>query len=420
MAWAELPTPAAKGVPYFTPAQFPAAGTARNPQTSGRPIPKLFTPLTVRGTTFQNRIGLAPLCQYSAQDGHMTPWHLAHYGGIAQRGPGMMIIEATGVLPEGRITPGCAGLWADSQIEPLKQVVDFVHSQGQKIGIQLAHAGRKASTVAPWLGGSTATNAVGGWVDNVKGPSAIPFDENSIVPKAMTAADIEEFKAAWVAAIRRALIAGVDFIEIHNAHGYLLSSFLSSSSNKRTDDYGGSLENRMRLPLEVARLTRNAVGPDMPVFLRVSATDWLPEEAGWTLSDTEAFARALAEQGAIDLIDISSGGVHSGQKITAGPAFQAPFAAAVKKVVGDRMLVAAVGMINKGDLAEKLLQEENENLDVILVGRAFQRDTGMAWQFAKDLDVEIAMAAQIRWGFTSFRDASEYIQPNSMKASIFD
>jgi 2,4-dienoyl-CoA reductase-like NADH-dependent reductase (Old Yellow Enzyme family) len=200
----------------------------------------------------------------------------------------MMIIEATGVLPEGRITPGCAGLWADSQIEPLKQVVDFVHSQGQKIGIQLAHAGRKASTVAPWLGGSTATDAVGGWVDDVKGPSAIPFDENSIVPKAMTAADIEEFKAAWVAAIRRALIAGVDFIEIHNAHGYLLSSFLSSSSNKRTDDYGGSLENRMRLPLEVARLTRNAVGPDMPVFLRVSATDWLPEEAGWTLSDTEA------------------------------------------------------------------------------------------------------------------------------------
>jgi 2,4-dienoyl-CoA reductase-like NADH-dependent reductase (Old Yellow Enzyme family) len=332
----------------------------------------------------------------------------------------MMIIEATGVLPEGRITPGCAGLWADSQIEPLKQVVDFVHSQGQKIGIQLAHAGRKASTVAPWLGGSTATDAVGGWVDDVKGPSAIPFDENSIVPKAMTAADIEEFKAAWVAAIRRALIAGVDFIEIHNAHGYLLSSFLSSSSNKRTDDYGGSLEKRMRLPLEVACLTRNAVGPDMPVFLRVSATDWLPEEAGWTLSDTEAFARALAEQGAIDLIDISSGGVHSGQKITAGPAFQAPFAAAVKKVVGDRILVAAVGMINKGDLAEKLLQEENENLDVILVGRAFQRDTGMAWQFAKDLDVEIAMAAQIRWGFTSFRDASEYIQPNSMKASIFD
>ena len=331
-----------------------------------------------------------------------------------------MIIEATAVQPEGRITPGCVGLWADSQIEPLKQVVDFAHSQGQKIGIQLAHAGRKASCVSPWLGGMTATNAVGGWVDDVKGPSAIPFDENSIVPKAMTTADIDEFKAAWSAAVRRSVMAGVDFIEIHNAHGYMLSSFLSPTSNQRTDDYGGSLENRMRLPLEVASLTRNAVGPEMPVFLRVSATDWLEEEAGWKLKDTETFARALADQGAVDLIDISTGGVHSAQKVTAGPAFQAPFAAAVKKAVGDRMLVAAVGMINKGDLAEKLLREENENLDVILVGRGFQRDTGMVWQFAKDLDVEIAMAAQIRWGFTSFRDASEYIQPNSIKASIFD
>lgn len=420
MTWKDVPIPAAKGVPFFTPAQYPVAGTARNPQTNGKPIPKLFTPLSVRGLTFQNRIGLAPMCQYSAQDGHMTPWHLAHYGGIAQRGPGLMIIEATAVLPEGRITPGCAGLWADSQIEPLKQVVDFAHSQGQKIGIQLAHAGRKASTLPPWLGGATATNAVGGWVENVKAPSAVPFAEGEIIPKEMTKADIEEFKAAWVAAIQRSVIAGVDFVEIHNAHGYLLSSFLSPSSNKRTDEYGGSLENRMRLPLEVARLTRNAVGPEIPVFLRVSATDWLEEEAGWKLADTEKFARALAEQGTIDLIDISTGGVHSAQKVKGGPAFQAPFAAAVKKAVGDRMLVAAVGMINKGDLAEKLLKEENENLDVILVGRAFQRDTGLTWQFAKDLDVEIAMAAQIRWGFTSFRNASEYIQPNSMKASIFD
>jgi 2,4-dienoyl-CoA reductase-like NADH-dependent reductase (Old Yellow Enzyme family) len=154
----------------------------------------------------------------------------------------------------------------------------------------------------------------------VKGPSAIPFDENSIVPKAMTTADIEEFKAAWSAAVRRSVMAGVDFIEIHNAHGYMLSSFLSPTSNQRTDDYGGSLENRMRLPLEVAKLTRNAVGPEMPVFLRVSATDWLEEEAGWKLKDTEAFACALADQGAVDLIDISTGGVHSAQKVTSGPA----------------------------------------------------------------------------------------------------
>lgn len=362
------------------------------------------------------------MCQYSADDGHLTAWHMAHYGGIAQRGPGMIIIEATGVVPEGRITPGCVGLWKDSQIEPLKQVVEFAHSQGQKIGIQLAHAGRKASTVPPWLGGVTATNAVGGWTDNVKAPSAIPFAEGEIVPKAMTKEDIEEVKAAWVAAVKRAVAAGVDFIEIHNAHGYLLSSFLSPSSNQRTDEYGGSFENRIRLSLEISQLTRDTVGPNMPVFLRVSATDWLeqsmPEEKGWKLEDTVEFSRALATQGAIDLIDISTGGVHSAQKVTSGVAFQVPFAKAVKQAVGQKMLVSAVGTINSGTLAEKILNEDG--VDLILVGRAFQRDSGLAWAFAKDLDVEIAMAAQIRWGFTSFRNASEYIQPNSMKASIFD
>ncbi|KAJ6089502.1 hypothetical protein N7467_004718 [Penicillium canescens] len=422
MTWPDVSVKPAEGISYFSPAQSPPAGTARDPQTSGKPIPKLFKPLTVRGVTFQNRLGLAPMCQYSADNGHMTPWHMAHYGAIAQRGPGNMIIEATGVVPEGRITPGCVGLWKDSQIAPLAQVVEFAHSQGQKIGIQLAHAGRKASTVAPWLGGVVANNSVGGWTDNVKAPSAIPFAEGDPMPIAMTKDDIEEVKAAWVAASKRAVAAGVDFIEIHNAHGYLLSSFLSPSSNQRTDDYGGSFENRIRLSLEIAQLTRDTVGPNMPVFLRVSATDWLetskPEEKGWKLEDTVEFARALAAQGAIDLIDISTGGVHVAQKITSGAGFQVPFAAAVKKAVGNKLLVAAVGMINNGNLAEKILNEHD--LDVILVGRAFQRDTGLAWQFAKDLDVEIAMAGQIRWGFTSFRNASEYIQPNSMKACIFD
>ncbi|OGE48380.1 hypothetical protein PENARI_c029G03340 [Penicillium arizonense] len=422
MTWPDVSVKPAEGISYFSPAQSPPAGTARDPQTSGKPIPKLFKPLTVRGVTFQNRLGLAPMCQYSADDGHMTPWHMAHYGAIAQRGPGNMIIEATGVVPEGRITPGCVGLWKDSQIAPLAQVIEFAHSQGQKIGIQLAHAGRKASTVAPWLGGVVANNSVGGWTDNVKAPSAIPFAEGDPMPIAMTKDDIEEVKAAWVAASKRAVAAGADFIEIHNAHGYLLSSFLSPSSNQRTDDYGGSFENRIRLSLEIAQLTRDTVGPNMPVFLRVSATDWLetskPEEKGWKLEDTVEFARALAAQGAIDLIDISTGGVHVAQKITSGAGFQVPFAAAVKEAVGNKLLVAAVGMINNGNLAEKILNEHD--LDVILVGRAFQRDTGLAWQFAKDLDVEIAMAGQIRWGFTSFRNASEYIQPNSMKACIFD
>ena len=361
------------------------------------------------------------MCQYSAEDGHMTAWHLAHYGGIAMRGPGMIIIEATGVAPEGRITPHCVGLWKDSQIKGLKDVVEFAHSQGQKIGIQLGHAGRKASTVPPWLGGGVATNAVGGWTDNVKAPSAIPFAEGDPIPVAMTKEDIQEVKEQWAASVKRALAAGVDFIEIHNAHGYLLSSFLSASSNKRTDEYGGSFENRIRLSLEISQITRDIVG-DKPVFLRVSATDWLeesmPEEQGWKLEDTINFAKALAEQGAIDLIDISTGGVHVAQKVTGGVAFQTPHASAVKKAVGDKLLVSAVGTIHNGTLAEKILNEEG--LDVILVGRAFQRDNGLAWAFAKDLDVEIAMAGQIRWGFNSFRNASEYIQPNSMKAAIFD
>ncbi|KAJ5320055.1 hypothetical protein PENANT_c025G01255 [Penicillium antarcticum] len=422
MTWSDAPLPAAEGISYFTPAQSPPAGTARDPQTSGKPIPTLFKPFTIRGQSFQNRLGLAPMCQYSADDGHMTNWHIAHYGGIAQRGPGLMIMEATGVLPEGRITPYCAGLWKDSQIAPLKDVVDFAHSQGQKIGIQLAHAGRKASSLPPWLGGTPVTNAAGGWVDNVKGPSAIPFSDNDIVPKAMTVEDIHDFKDAWAAAVKRAVAAGVDLIEIHNAHGYLLSSFMSPASNNRTDKYGGSLENRIRLPLEIAQITRDAAGEDMPLLLRVSASDWVqnPDIDGWKLEDTVEFAKALAKQECIDVIDVSSGGVHVEQKLTGamGPGFQVPFSTAVKKAVGDKILVAAVGMINSGTLAEKILNEDN--VDIVLVGRAFQRDTGLAWQYAKHLDVEISMAAQIRWGFTSWQNASEYIQPNAMKVTLFE
>lgn len=429
----------AEGISYFTPAQEPPAGTAANPQTNGQPIPKLFQPLTIRGVTFQNRIGvscctevhrysriltisqLAPLCQYSAQDGHMTNWHVAHLGGIAQRGPGMMMIEATAVQPEGRITPQDVGLWKDSQIEPMRQVIEFAHSQNQKIGVQLAHAGRKASTLPPWVtAAAIATEKVGGWPDNVKAPSAVPFDASSVVPKAMSAEDIEEFKAAWGAAVKRALAAGADFIEIHNAHGYLLSSFLSPASNKRTDKYGGSFENRIRLPLEIVQVTRDAVGPQVPVFLRISATDWveeiLPEES-WKADDTVRFAEALAAQGLADLIDISSGGVNSAQKIKSGPGFQAPFAVAVKKAVGDKLAVATVGCITNGKQANQYL--EQDGLDVALIGRGFQKDTATAWTFAQHLDVEISMANQIRWGFTR-RGGTPYINPSVYKASIFD
>ncbi|RAK80871.1 NADH:flavin oxidoreductase/NADH oxidase [Aspergillus fijiensis CBS 313.89] len=411
----------APGISYFTPAQDPPAGTAANPQTSGKPVPKLYQPLTIRGLTFQNRLGLAPLCQYSAQDGHMTPYHIAHLGSIAQRGPGLMMIEATAVQPEGRITPQDVGLWKDSQIEPMRQVVEFVHSQNQKIGVQLAHAGRKASTVAPWISTAVvATEKVGGWPDNVKGPSDIAFADSFPQPKAMTKDDIVQFKNDWVAAVKRALAVGVDFIEIHNAHGYLLSSFLSPAANNRTDEYGGSFENRIRLPLEIAQLTRDTVGPNMPIFLRISASDWLEEvlpEQSWNNDSTIQFAQELVKQGAVDLIDISSGGVHAAQKVKSSPGFQVPFAAAVKKAVGDKLLVSAVGAITNGRQAEEIM--EKDGIDVILVGRGFQKDPGLAWTFAQHLDVEISMASQIRWGFTR-RGGTPYIDPSVYKPSIFD
>ncbi|SPQ24041.1 1b158a8d-5b5a-4ac8-9885-873aae657f54 [Thermothielavioides terrestris] len=412
----------APGLSYFTPAQNPPAGTAADPQSSGRPVPKLFQPLTVRGVTFHNRLGVSPMCQYSAEDGHMTDYHLVHLGSMAQRGPGLIMIEATAVQPEGRITPQDVGLWKDSQVAPMRRAIDFVHSQNQLVGVQLAHAGRKASTVAPWKMGeaTVATAKVGGWPDRVVGPSTVPFDDAHCRPAAMTRDDIEQLKRDWAAAARRALAAGADFVEIHAAHGYLLSSFLSPHANTRTDEYGGSFENRIRLPLEIARLTRDVVGERVPVFLRVSATDWVEDShpaESWTAADTVRFAEALAAQGAVDLIDVSSGGVHAAQKVRSGPAFQAPFAIAVKKAVGDKLLVATVGAITNGKQANRLL--EDDGLDVVLVGRGFQKDPGLAWTFAQHLDTEIAMASQIRWGFTR-RGGRPYIDPSAYKDSIFE
>ncbi|PKY05949.1 FMN-linked oxidoreductase [Aspergillus campestris IBT 28561] len=394
----------APNISYFTPAQDPPAGTAANPQSDGQSPPKLFQPLSIRGLTLQNRIGLSPLCQYSADDGHLTAWHMAHLGGIAQRGPGFIMIEATAVEPEGRITPQDAGLWQDSQIEPMRQVIEFIHSQNQKVGVQIAHAGRKASTVAPWLSfNDTAVAEVGGWPDRVKGPSDKPFTDRFPTPKAMTTADIEDLKTKWVAAVKRAVAAGADFIEIHNAHGYLLMSFLSPAVNSRTDEYGGSFENRTRLSREIAQLTRDAVPPTVPVFLRVSATDWLeesrPDLPSWRLEDTVRFAKDLADSGTVDLLDVSSGGVHADQHIHARPGFQAPFAAAVKKAVGDKIYVGSVGMIDSAHLAQSLL--EKDGLDVVLVGRGFQKNPGLVWTWADELNLEISMAHQIRWGFGS-------------------
>ncbi|MCJ1351022.1 MAG: hypothetical protein MMC33_001004 [Icmadophila ericetorum] len=393
----------AKGISYFTPHQSPPAGTALDPQPDGSHPPKLFQPLTIRGVTFHNRIMLSPLCQYSAKDGHHTAWHMTHLGGIIQRGPGLSMVEATSVSPEGRITPEDSGLWKDSHIEPLRKIVEFAHSQGQKIGLQVAHAGRKASTVPPWLsGGDTATEAskAGGWPDRVLAPSAIPFSDRFPMPKAMTKEDIADFKVDWVAAIKRALTAGFDVIEIHNAHGYLLHSFLSPVSNHRTDEYGGSFENRIRLTLEIVELTRKTIPDDMPLFLRISATDWLEHEEfeSWKTEDTVKLAEILADRG-VDLMDVSTGGVHPKQKIEGGPrgsAYQSPFAKAVKEKVGDKMFVGTVGSIRDGKLANQLLEE---GLDLAIVGRWFQKNPGVVWSFAEDLGVDIAMPSQIAWGF---------------------
>ncbi|KAK7704553.1 NADH-dependent flavin oxidoreductase [Botryosphaeria dothidea] len=392
----------APGVDYFTPYQEVPAGSAAHPQPDGKPIPKLFQPLKIRGMRIQNRIMLSPLCQYSSRDGHIAAWHDAHLGGIISRGPGLSIAEATGVLPEGRITPHCPGLWDDAHIAPWKRVTDFAHTQHQRIGIQLAHAGRKASTVAPWLSfAAVAPASEGGWAESVKAPSALAYDEHHAAPRAMTKADIAEVRAAFASAAGRAVAAGFDFVEIHGAHGYLLHQFLSPVSNRRGDEYGGSFENRTRLTLEVVEGVRAAIPSDMPLFVRVSATDWLEgvegfgPEKSWTVPDTVRLAELLAERG-VDVLDVSSAGSHPKQKIKGGPAHQAPFAKAVKEKLGDKLLVATVGTITDGKMANQLLED---GLDIAAAGRLFQKNPGLVWAWADDLDVVIKNANQIGWGF---------------------
>lgn len=399
-----IPNVPAKGAPYFTPAQTPASGTAVDPQPDGKAIPKLFQPLTIRGVTFQNRIWLAPLCQYSAQNGYMTDWHLTHIGGIAQRGPGLTFIEATSVTPQGRITPEDVGLWEDGQIEPMKRIVDFVHSQNQKIAIQLGHAGRKASTVAPWLSkGDTAVEEVNGWPKDVWAPSAVAFSDTFPHPNALSKEHIQQIKQAFVDAAKRAVQAGFDVIEIHNAHGYLLHEFLSPVSNQRTDNYGGSFENRTRLTIEVVDAVRKAIPNTMPLFMRISGTDWLHGEEekkqfpeSWTVEDTTRLAPILAEHG-LDLLDVSSGGLHPAQKIgQSEKSYQAPLARPVKKAVGDKLLITTVGGINEGHQAQQLLEE---GLDAVFCGRWFQKNPALVWSMAEDLSVQIHIANQISWAF---------------------
>ena len=402
----------AAGIPYFTPAQTPPAGSAL--VKDGEAVPKLFKPLRIRGMVMQNRIMLSPLCQYSAEDGHYTMWHTTHIGGIVQRGPGITTVEATAVTAQGRITPEDNGLWKDSQIEGLARVVEFAHSQNQKIMIQLAHAGRKASTVAPWLSaGAVAGKDLNGWPDDVFAPSAIAYNEDHAQPKAMTLQDIDDFKAAWAASVKRALQAGFDAIEIHNAHGYLLHNFISPVSNKRTDKYGGSWENRTRLTLEVVELTRSIIPEDMPLFLRISGTEFLEEAPkdqipeSWTIDDTVKLAPLLAERG-VDLLDVSGGGNHPLQHPHVKPAYQAEYAIKIKQAVGDKLKVGSVGTIENGTLANDLL--EKDGLDIVTVGRGFQKNPGLVFAWADELKTTVQMPNQIRWGFKG-RGAKDDLKP---------
>ncbi|WP_422923941.1 NADH:flavin oxidoreductase/NADH oxidase [Singulisphaera sp. PoT] len=343
------------------------------------PETDLFTPLTIRGLTLENRVAMSPMCQYIAEDGFADDWHLVHLGSRACGGVGLIMVEATGVLPEGRITPGCLGLWKDEQIEPLARIVRFVHGQGKKIGIQLAHAGRKASCDLPWKGGEPLREGQGSWP--VVGPSAIPFAEHGPVPTPLDEAGIERVAEAFILATRRALKAGFDLIEIHSAHGYLLHSFLSPISNKRTDGYGGSFDNRIRLLLEVAGRVRAELPTSMPLFVRISATDWV--DGGWDGPQSVELARRLKPIG-VDLIDASSGGMVPVASIPVAKGYQVPFAATIRREA--EIATGAVGLIIEPNEANDIICRGDA--DLVFVGRQLLREPYWAIRAESEMDVE--------------------------------
>lgn len=325
----------------------------------------LFSPLTLRELTLRNRIGVSPMCQYSATDGLANDWHLVHLGGLATGGAGLVFTEATGVLPEGRISPACLGIWSDDQIPMLRRITDFIEARGAVAGIQLAHAGRKASTKRPWDGAGAVPEAEGGWV--VKGPSSIPFAPNYPVPESLTATEIDEVIAGFVAGARRAVAAGFKVAEVHAAHGYLLHQFLSPLANDRTDAYGGPFAHRIRLLCEVSQAVREVWPDGWPVVVRISATDWA--EGGWDLEQSVQLCTQLAALG-VDLIDVSSGGLTTQQQITVGPGYQVPFAARIRRESG--LATAAVGLITDAHQAEAIVA--NGEADMVLLARELLRN----------------------------------------------
>ncbi|NHT16117.1 NADH:flavin oxidoreductase/NADH oxidase [Cellulomonas sp. IC4_254] len=344
----------------------------------------LFSPLSLRDVTFPNRLWMAPMCQYSAPDdgpdvGAPTDWHVQHYGSRAVAGPGMVIVEATAVAPAGRITPWDLGIWSDTQVPAHRRVTAFLREQGVVPGIQIAHAGRKASTDKEFLGGRPLVEDEGGWT--TVGPSAVPFADGHPAPRALTADEIRDVVAQFAEAARRAIAAGYQVIEVHAAHGYLLHQFLSPESNRRTDGYGGDFAGRTRLTREVARAVRGAVPDGVPVLARVSATDWVEPE-GWTADETVRLAAGLREDG-VDMMHVSTGGNRPAASIPVGPGYQVPFAARVRAESG--MPTVAVGMLADPHVAEQVLADGSA--DAVAVGRQILVDPVLPRRTARALGV---------------------------------
>ncbi len=345
---------------------------------------QLFSPFTLRDVAFRNRAWVSPMCQYSSRDGHPTDWHLVHLGALAVGGAGLVFTEATAVTPQGRISPQDAGIWNDSQATDYRRITEFVRAQGSVPAIQLAHAGRKASTFAPGRGLGSIDPAAGGW--QTVAPSPIAFaDWNT--PKELSVRDIAELTQAFADAATRADTAGFDVVEIHAAHGYLVHEFLSPLSNERLDQYGGDLVGRSRFLVEIVDAVRAVLPAGKPLFVRFSATDWI--DGGWTLEETTEVSRILAAHG-VDLIDVSSGGLAPQQEIAIGPGYQVPFARAVRE--GSGLPVAAVGLITESEQAEQILRDGDA--DAILLGRALLRDPHWPLRAAHELGADISWPQQ--------------------------
>jgi 2,4-dienoyl-CoA reductase-like NADH-dependent reductase (Old Yellow Enzyme family) len=337
----------------------------------------LFSPLRIKNITLKNRIAVSPMCQYSAVDGFANDWHLVHLGSRAVGGASLIISEAASVSPEARISPGDLGIWKDEHIEMLKRITGFIHEHGSIAGIQLAHAGRKASFNAPWNGPKQLSKEEGGW--QTVAPSAIPFNESDITPIALSTEDIEQVKADFKAATIRAIAAGFKVIELHGAHGYLIHQFLSPLSNHRNDNYGGSFENRIRFLLELVERVQEEWPAENPLFVRLSATDWA--EGGWTAEESVRLSAILKANG-VDLIDVSSGGLAIQQQIPVFPGYQVQFAESIKEETG--ILTGAVGLITEAEQAESIL--ENGQADLVFLAREFLRDPYFPLTASEKLD----------------------------------